>query len=151
MRTTIVGEYEDFAAASRAAASLMIAGFPQAQIGIVGRYVALHDDDAEGGGRAQFAFAGTIARGLTGAVEHDFDERLVCALSRLGVPPAASRRHASALEGGGGLVVLQTSPDDVRRAEAAMRQHGTVATYAVGPVPIARGARVCDELRIRAA
>lgn len=150
MRTTIVGEYEDFAAASRAAASLMIAGFPQAQIGIVGRYVALHDD-AEGGGRAQFAFAGTIARGLTGAVEHDFDERLVCALSRLCVPPAASRRHASALEGGGGLVVLQTSADDVRRAGAAMRQHGTVATYAVGPVPIARCARVCDELRIRAA
>ena len=148
MRTTIVGEYGGFAAASRASAALMIAGFPQAQIGIVGRNVALHGDH---GDTAQFAFAGAIARGLTGAAEHDFDERLVCALSRLCVPPAASRRHAAALEGQGGLVVLQASADDVRRAEAVMREHGTVASYAGGPVTLARSGLVCDELRIRAA
>ncbi|MFO1313331.1 MAG: hypothetical protein U1F41_14850 [Burkholderiales bacterium] len=148
MRTTIVGEYEDFAAASRAAASLMIAGFPQARIGVVGRNVAFNGD-AEG--RAQFAFAGAIARELTGAVEDDFDERLVCALSRLCVPPAESSRHARALEGGGGLLVLQVPAEDARRAEAIMREHGTAMTYAVGPLPLTRGARTCDELRIRVA
>ena len=57
MKTTVVGDHENFAAASRAAAELMIAGFTQAQISIVGRDVVAGAD-----GASRFAFAGAVAR-----------------------------------------------------------------------------------------
>lgn len=136
MRTTVVGQFADFAAASRAAAELMIAGFAQAQISIVGR------DDA------RFAFAGAVTRELAGATREDFEDRLVCALSRLCVPPRASLRHASSLADGGGIVAVQAEADAARRAEAIVRRHGTAACYAAGSVPFVRCAREREEARL---
>src|SRR5918993_3161645 len=79
MRTTVIGLYDDFAAASRASAALMKAGFAQAEISIVG-----HEAVDDG---SRFAYAGALAPALSGAREHDFANRLVEALARLGVPP----------------------------------------------------------------
>ena len=136
MKTTVVGQYVDFAAASRAAAELMIAGFTQAQISIVGR------DDL------RFAFAGAVTRELAGATHDDFENRLVCALSRLCVPPRAALRHAVSLADGGGLVAVQAEADSARRAEAVMNRHGTAASYAAGAVPFARSSRGREEARL---
>jgi hypothetical protein len=136
MRTTVVGQCVDFAAASRAAAELMLAGFAQSQISIVGR------DDA------RFTFAGAVTRDLVGATHDDFENRLVCALSRLCVPPPASLRHAVSLADGGGLVAVQAEADAARRAEAVMNRHGTSASYAAGAVPFVRPARERNEPRL---
>ena len=58
MRTTVIGLYDDFAAASRASAALMKAGFAQAEISIVG-----HEAVDDG---SRFAFAGALAPALVG-------------------------------------------------------------------------------------
>jgi hypothetical protein len=137
MKTTVVGEHEDFAAASRAAAELMIAGFTQPQISIVGRDVVTGE---QGGSR--FAFAGAVACALAGADEHDFRDRLVAALSHLCVPPRAAARHADKLVDGGGLVVVQADVERAKHAEIVMRRHGVAASYAAGSVPFAHAARV---------
>ena len=136
MKTTVVGDHEDFAAASRAAAELMIGGFTQAQISIVGRDVA-----AGGGEPSRFAFAGAVAGALAGACEDDFGERLVAALSHLCVPPRAAARHAEKLAGGGGLVVVQADVERARQAEIVMRRHGVATSYAAGSVPFAHVSR----------
>jgi hypothetical protein len=131
VKLTVVSEHRDFAAASRAAAELMVGGFTQAQISIVGRDVM-----AAGGGASRFAFAGAVACELAGATERDFRERLVAALSRLCVPPAAAARHADELLRGGGLVVVQADVDRARHAEVIMRRHGIPASYAAGSMPL---------------
>ena len=136
MKTTVVGEHEDFAAASRAAAELMIGGFAQPQISIVGR-----DVDAGIEGSSRFAFAGAVACALAGATEHDFRERLVAALSHLCVPPRAAARHADSLVEGGGLVVVQADVEGARHAEIVMRRHGVATSYAAGSVPFAHASR----------
>ena len=133
MKTTVVGEHGDFAAASRAAAELMIAGFTQAQISIVGRDVI-----AGRHGASRFAFAGAVACALAGAAEHDFRARLVAALSHLCVPPGAAARHAEKLVGGGGLVVVQADVEGARQVELVMRRHGVPTSYAVGSMPLSR-------------
>jgi len=137
MKMTVVGDHEDFAAASRAAAELMIAGFTQAQISIVGRDVVAAPDSA-----SRFAFAGAVARTLAGASEDDFSERLVAALSHLCVPPRDARRHADKLAPGGGLVIVQADVERAKQAEHVMRRHGVASSYAAGSVPFAHGARV---------
>ena len=136
MRTTVVGDHEDFAAASRAAAELMIGGFTQAQISIVGRDVAAGSCDA-----SRFAFAGAVACALAGATEDDFSDRLVAALSHLCVPPRAAARHAQNLVTGGGLVVVQADVERARHAEIVMRRHGVATSYAAGSVPFAHASR----------
>jgi hypothetical protein len=137
LKTTVVAEHRDFAAASRAAAELMIAGFTQAQISIVGRDVI-----AGGRGASRFAFAGAVACGLAGSAEHDFRGRLVAALSRLCVPPATAARHADNLLRGGGLVVVQADVDRARDAELVMRRHGVPASYAAGSMPLSPASRL---------
>ena len=137
MKTTVVAEHQDFAAASRAAAELMIGGFTQAQISIVGRDVI-----AGGRGAARFAFAGAVACELAGANEDDFRERLVAALSRLCVPPTAAARHADNLLRGGGLVVVQAEVDRARHAELVMRRHGVPTSYAAGSMPLSPVSRL---------
>jgi hypothetical protein len=132
MKNTVVGEHEDFAAASRAAAELMIAGFTQAQISIVGRDVAATGDDA-----SRFAFAGAVAQSLAGASEADFRDRLVAALAHLCVPPRAAARHADLLSRSGGLVVVQADVERAKQAETVMRRHGVATSYAAGSVPFA--------------
>ena len=136
MKTTVVGDHEDFAAASRAAAELMIGGFTQAQISIVGRDVAPGDREA-----SRFAFAGAVACALAGATERDFSDRLVAALSHLCVPPRAAARHADKLAAGGGLVVVQADVEAARQAENVMRRHGVATSYAAGSVPFAHASR----------
>lgn len=131
MKTTVVGDHEDFATASRAAAELMIVGFTQAQISIVGR--ELGDDDT-----ARFAFAGAVAHTLAGAGDHDFGDRLVAALSHLCVPPRAAARHADNLARSGGLVVVQADVERARHAEQIMRRHGVATSYAAGTLPLSR-------------
>jgi hypothetical protein len=137
MKTTVVGEHEDFTAASRAAAELMIAGFTQAQISIVGRDLVASPDSA-----SRFAFAGAVAQSLAGANEADFQDRLVAALAHLCVPPRAAVRHAEKLAGSGGLVVVQADVERARHAEAVMRRHGVATSYAAGSVPFAHMPRV---------
>ena len=136
MKTTVVGDHEDFAAASRAAAELMIGGFTQAPISIVGRDVV-----AAGGEASRFAFAGAVACALAGASEDDFSERLVAALSHLCVPPRAAARHAEKLADGGGLVVLQADVERARHAESVLRRHGVATSYAAGSVPLGNVSR----------
>ena len=136
MKTTVVADHEDFAAASRAAAELMIAGFTQAQISIVGR------DVSAGGVAARFAFAGAVACELAGASERDFGERLVAALSQLCVPPGAAARPAERLVRGGGLVVVQADVERAKQAEHVMRRHGVPASYAAGSVPFSHLPRI---------
>jgi len=137
MKTTVVGDHEDFADASRAAAELMIAGFTQAQISIVGRDVV-----ERGQGASRFAFAGAVACALAGATEHDFRERLIAALSHLCVPPRAAARHADGLVDGGGIVVVQADVERAKHAEIVMRLHGVSTSYAAGSIPFAHGSRV---------
>ena len=136
MKMTVVGDHENFAAASRAAAELMIAGFTQAQISIVGRDVVA---GAEGASR--FAFAGAVARALAGASEHDFENRLIVALSHLCIPPRAAARHAQGLAHGGGLVVVHADIERAKDAEAVMRRHGVASSYAAGSLPMPHLAR----------
>ena len=131
MKMTVVGDHEDFAAASRAAAELMIAGFTQAQISIVGRDVA-----ADSGHATRFAFAGAVARVLAGACDEDFENRLIVALSHLCIPPRAAARHAQGLANGGGLVVVHADVERAREAEAVMRRHGVASSYAAGSLPM---------------
>jgi hypothetical protein len=137
MKTTVVGEHIDFAAASRAAAELMIAGFTQAQISIVGRDVVAAEDRA-----SRFAFAGAVAHSLAGATEADFHDRLVAALAHLCVPPRAAARHAGKLARSGGLVVVQADVERARHAETVMRRHGVATSYAAGSVPFAHASRL---------
>jgi hypothetical protein len=132
MKMTVVGDHEDFAAASRAAAELMIAGFTQSQISIVGRDVV-----APEGAASRFAFAGAVASALAGATEDDFGDRLVAALSHLCVPPRAAMRHAGKMSDSGGLVIVQADVDRARQAETVMRRHGVATSYAAGSVPLA--------------
>ena len=136
MKTTVVGEHEDFAAASRAAAELMIAGFAQSQISIVGRDLVAERDVA-----ARFAFAGAVAHTLAGASEHDFHDRLVAALAHLCVPPRAAARHADSIARRGGLLVVQADVERAKQAEAVMRRHGIATSYAAGSVPLGHVAR----------
>ena len=137
MKTTVVGEHEDFAAASRAAAELMIAGFTQAQISIVGRDLVAAQD-----GASRFAFAGAVAQSLAGANEDDFQDRLIAALAHLCVPPRSAARHAEKLARSGGLVVVQADVERARQAETVMRRHGVATSYAAGSVPFAHVSRV---------
>ena len=130
MKTTVIGEYPDFAHASRVAAELMIAGFAQAEISIVGREAK--DDEA------RFAFAGELARDLSGAHERDFTSRLVAGLAHLCVPPHDASLLAEALADGGGLVAIQSDHERALRALAIMRRHGVAQSYAAGAVPMAR-------------
>jgi hypothetical protein len=136
MKTTVVGEHHDFAAASRAAAELMIAGFTQAQISIVGRDHVDSNNDA-----SRFAFAGAVAHSLAGANEDDFQDRLVAALAHLCVPPRAAARHADKLAHSGGLVVVQADVERAKQAETVMRRHGVATSYAAGSVPFAHVSR----------
>jgi hypothetical protein len=136
LKTTVVGDQEDFAAASRAAAELMIAGFAQAQISIVGRDVAAGGHDA-----ARFAFAGAVSHALAGANDRDFRDRVAAALAHLGVPPRAAARHADDLARGGGLVVVQADAERARRAESVMHRQGLATSYAVGSAPCVDVAR----------
>ena len=124
MRTTVIGNYEDFAGASRAAAALMQAGFAQAEISIVG-----HEAADEG---SRFAFAGSLARALHGAREDDFNSRLVGGLAQLGVPPRHAAQHADPLRGSGGLVAIQVDPERAQRGETLMAQEGSTGRYSVG-------------------
>jgi len=140
MKTTVVGDYEDFAQASRVAAELMIAGFAQAEISIVGRDT-MHDE-------ARFAFAGELARDLSGAHEHDFTSRLVAGLAHLCVPPHDAALHAEAITDGGGLVAIQSDHERALRALAIMRRHGMAESYAVGAVPLARTHRARGFARV---
>ena len=133
MKTTVVGDYKDFAAASRVAAELMLSGFAQAEISIVGRDTA-HDE-------ARFAFAGALAQGLCGAHERDFEPRLVAGLAHLCVPPRDAARHAGALTNGGGLVAMQSDHERAKRALGVMRRHGPAESYSAGAVPMARAGR----------
>jgi hypothetical protein len=133
MKTTVVGDYKDFAAASRVAAELMVSGFAQAEISIVGRDSA-HDE-------ARFAYAGALAQGLCGAHESDFEPRLVSGLAHLCVPPRAAARHAGALAQGGGLVAIQSDHERAKRALGVMQRHGPVESYHAGVLPMARAGR----------
>lgn len=128
MRTTVIGTYEDFAAASRATAALMQAGFAQAEISIVG-----HEAAEEG---SRFAFAGGLARALHGAREDDFNSRLVDGLAQLGVPPRQAAQHADHLRGSGGLVAIQVDPDRAQQGEVVMAREGFTGRYAVGALPL---------------
>jgi len=138
MRTTVVGLYEDFAAASRASAALMKVGFAQAEISIVGR------EAVEEGTR--FAFAGSLARTLAGAREADFNCRLVEGLARLGVPPGQAARHAEHLRGNGGLVAIQTDVDRAQRGETVMAREGVTLRYRIGAFPLRGPAPATAEL-----
>jgi hypothetical protein len=133
MNTTIVGHYEDFATASRVAGELMIAGIAQAEISVVGR------EEIDDG--ARFAFAGALAASLSGALESDFERRLVAGLAALCVPPRGAARHAAALAHGGGLVAIHADPERARRAESVMQHHGATERYAAGTVPLGRAHR----------
>src|SRR5690242_7444800 len=133
MKTTVVGEFTDFALASRVAAELMITGFAQAEISIVGRHAA--------GDEGRFAFAGALARDLSGAREDDFAPRLTAGLAHLCVPPRAAARHAQALAEDGGLVAIHSDHERAQRALAVMRRHGVAESYAAGPAPLARASR----------
>jgi len=124
MRTTVIGLYDDFAAASRASAALMKAGFAQAEISIVG-----HEAVDDG---SRFAFAGALAPALSGAREHDFASRLVEALARLGVPPRQAAQHADHLRGSGGLIAIQAQPERAQFAESVMGQEGETGRYVIG-------------------
>ena len=141
MKTTVVGDHADFAAASRAAAELMIGGFTQAQISIVGREVEAGRGGVGESESARFAFAGAVARTLAGATEQDFWHRLVAALSHLCVPPRAAARHADTLGHSGGLVVVQADVERAKQAEAVVRRHGVATSYAAGSIPLAHSAR----------
>lgn len=143
MKTTIVGDYEDFATASRVAAELMVAGFAQAEISIVGRdEVGVPSLPAAA---SRFAFAGALAQDLAGARESDFEPRLVAALARLCVPPRAAAKHAAAMLHGGGLVAIHAESERARRAECVMRRHGIAESYAAGTLPMARTGRARDD------
>ena len=85
MRTTIVGNYEDFAAASRVAAQLMIAGFAQAEISVVGR-----EQVSDG---ARFAFAGALAQDLSGARDEDFVQGRASLFNHLGAKTCSLGNH----------------------------------------------------------
>ncbi len=126
MKTTVVGDFRDFAVASKVAAELMVSGLAQAEIGIVGR------------DPSRFAFAGALARDLAGARDDDLETRLVDALARLCVPPRAAARHAQSLGEEGGLVAIHVDHERARRAEALMRRHGVVESYAAGMPPLVR-------------
>lgn len=143
MKTTIVGDYGDFATASRVAAELMVAGFAQGAISIVGRDELIRPSLP--GSASRFAFAGSLAGDLTGAREDDFEPRLVAALARLCVPPRAAARHAAAMLRGGGLVAIQTDSERARRGESVMGRHGSTHSYAAGTLPMARAGRVRDD------
>jgi hypothetical protein len=138
MKTTVVGDFEDFATASRVAAELMVAGFAQSEISIVGRDELAH---AKPAGASRFAFAGALAQDLAGAREGDFRERLVAGLARLCVPPRAAMRHAQTMLHGGGLVAIHTDVERARRAANVMRRFGTTEGYAAGMVPMTRATR----------
>ena len=135
MKTTIVGNYEDFAAASRVAAQLMIAGFAQAEISVVGR-----EQVSDG---ARFAFAGALAQDLSGARDEDFERRLVSGLARLCVPPRAAARHAAIVGQQGGLVAIHAECARARRAESVMAREGAAESYVAGAPSLGRngGAR----------
>ena len=130
MKTTIIGNYEDFAAASRVAAQLMIAGFAQAEISVVGR-----EQVADG---ARFAFAGALAQDLSGARDDDFEQRLVAGLARLCVPPRAAARHAATLAQQGGLVAIHAEYERARRAESVMGREGAAESYVAGAPSLGR-------------
>lgn len=132
MRTTVIGNYEDFASASRAAAELMQEGFAQAEISIVG-----HEAAEEG---SRFAFAGSLAQALHGAREDDFNARLVGGLAQLGVPPRHAAQHADPLRGSGGLVAIQVAPDRAQKGESVMAREGSTGRYAVGAPAMRQGA-----------
>jgi len=136
VKTTVIGEYNDFAVASRVAAELMVAGFAQAEISIVGRA-------EEAKQRAsRFVFAGALARDLAGARENDFKTRLVTGLARLCVPPREATRQAEGMIHGGGLVAIQAEPERARRAESVMRRQGRAESYAAGALPMMQAGRV---------
>lgn len=138
MRTTVVGLYEDFAAASRATAALIKAGFAQSEISIVG-----HEAADEG---PRFAFAGALARALNGAREHDFASRLVDGLARLGVPPRHAAQQADHLRGSGGLVAIQADSDRARQGEAVMGREGATGRYVIGSFTPSRDSLPAHEL-----
>lgn len=137
MRTTVIGEFHDFAAASQAAAELMVVGYTQAQISVVGREVMSGADDA-----SRFAFAGAVARELAGSSEDDFVDRLVFALSQLCVPPRAAVHHAESLAAGGGLVIIQTYPERASQAKAVLDRYGSASSYFAESPPMARTRRL---------
>jgi hypothetical protein len=130
MKTTVIGTYEDFGAASRVAAELMVAGFAQAEISVVGR------EEVEGG--ARFAFAGALAQELSGARDSNFEHRLLTGLARLCVPPPAAARHAASLARQGGLVAIHTECGRARRGATVMAQHGHAESYVAGVPSLGR-------------
>jgi hypothetical protein len=130
MKTTVIGNYDDFAAASRVAAELMVAGVAQAEISVVGR-----EEVSEG---ARFAFAGALAQDLSGARDEDFEQRLVAGLARLCVPPRAAARHASTLAKRGGLVAIHADCERARKAHAVMAREGTAERYVGGAPSLGR-------------
>lgn len=140
MHTTLIGIYDNFAAASRAAAALMLEGFSQSEISVVG-----HEAAADGSARgelfaARFVFAGALGRGLAGAREDDFLSRLVESLARLGVPPRSAMRHAQSLAQTGALVAIRADVDRAAKGEGVLATFGAVARYVTGPVPFRRPA-----------
>jgi hypothetical protein len=130
MKTTLVGDYPDFAMASRVAAELLIAGCAKAEVSVVGR------EEIEDG--ARFAFAGALAMCMSGASERDFEARLVAGLASLCVPPRAAERHAASMAHGGGLVAVHADSERAQRAEAVMHRYGPTERYVVGTVPLGR-------------
>ena len=124
MKTTVIGTYEDFATASRVAAELMMTGFAQAEISVVGR------EEVDDG--ARFAFAGALAQELSGAHDSNFQHRLATGLARLCVPPRAAARHAASLARTGGLVAINSDSERARRGETVMACHGHAESYVVG-------------------
>jgi len=143
MKTTVIGVYDDFASASRASAALMQAGFAQAEISIVG-----HEASDDG---SRFAYAGALARTLTGAREHDFAHRLVDGLARMGVPPRQASEHADRLRGSGGLVAIQVDEARARAGEAVMGRQGVTGRYVIGAWQQDRASSLATERALVAA
>ena len=110
MKTTVVGDYQDFAAASRVAAELMLAGFAQAEISIVGRDAARDE--------ARFAYAGALAQGGGLVAIQSDDERAKRALGVM-------RRHGPAESYSAGVVPMTRG--------GRGRMHGTGLAHVAEP------------------
>jgi hypothetical protein len=148
MERAVVGSFASYAAASQVAADLMLAGFAQSEINIVGQG-SVRAGDAEGHGelfgqephgREGTRFAGSpdegmiavgsIADELLRAGEGGLLPQLAHGLASMGVENCAAMRHARAVARGGALIALRLAQSRVALAEAVIHRHSAEARIA---------------------
>ncbi len=156
MERAVVGSFASYAAASQVAADLMLAGFAQSEINIVGRgspgardgrdegLEELLGHEPHGGEDAECAGSfgnpmiavGSIADELLRAGEADPVPRLIHGLASMGVENCAAMRHVRAVARGGALIALRLAQSRAALAEAVICRHSAEARIADMPDPI---------------